>query len=291
MKKIYSLLVAAAISVGVNVFGQTTYVWDGSSVNPTSGTNSNISSIAFASTQGNNNGTTTLITSSSVSTGYTGATGGANFGAAAFKETLNTNSSTYFSVTVTPASGYKVNLGSLSFGSRGTSTGPGIITVYSNIDNYATPIGSATVSNNSTWALVNITFSGSNLVGTASSPVTLRIYGSDSAGAANPSAGTANWRIDDISLTVTPSAGTLAVTDLSAVKGGNFVKNTFVKNDEITFGADAKDIKVYNMLGQIVKTASVKENESVSVAELQKGNYIVTGTVNNKPVSQKILKD
>jgi predicted aspartyl protease len=45
------------------------------------------------------------------------------------------------------------------------------------------------------------------------------------------------------------------------------------------------------MLGQIVKTASVKENESVSVAELQKGNYIVTGTVNNKPVSQKILKD
>ncbi|BEV04386.1 lamin tail domain-containing protein [Chryseobacterium gambrini] len=87
------------------------------------------------------------------------------------------------------------------------------------------------------------------------------------------------------------TSGTLAVTDLSAVKGGNFVKNTFVKNDEITFGADAKDIKVYNMLGQIVKTASVKENESVSVAELQKGNYIVTGTVNNKPVSQKILKD
>ncbi|MDN4013063.1 lamin tail domain-containing protein [Chryseobacterium gambrini] len=87
------------------------------------------------------------------------------------------------------------------------------------------------------------------------------------------------------------SSGTLAVTDLSTVKGGNFVKNTFVKNDEITFGSAAKDVKVYNMLGQIVKTASVKENESVSVAELQKGNYIVTGTVNNKPVSQKILKD
>lgn len=86
------------------------------------------------------------------------------------------------------------------------------------------------------------------------------------------------------------SSGTLAVTDLSTAKG-SFVKNTFVKNDEITFGAEAKDVKVYNMYGQIVKTASVKENGSVNVAELQKGNYIVTGTVNNKPVSQKILKD
>lgn len=86
------------------------------------------------------------------------------------------------------------------------------------------------------------------------------------------------------------TSGSLAVSDLSSVKG-SFVKNTFVKNNEITFGAEAKDVKVYNMFGQIVKSASVKENESVSVAELAKGNYIVTGTVNNKPVSQKILKD
>ena len=86
------------------------------------------------------------------------------------------------------------------------------------------------------------------------------------------------------------STGTLAVSDLSKVKG-SFVKNTFVKNEGITFGAQAKDVKVYNMFGQVVKTASVKENETLNVAELAKGNYIVTGTVNNQPVSQKILKD
>lgn len=86
------------------------------------------------------------------------------------------------------------------------------------------------------------------------------------------------------------ASGTLAVSDLFKTKG-NFVKNTFVKNEEITFGVPAKDVKVYNMYGQVVKTASVKENESLNVAELQKGNYIVTGTVNNQPVSQKILKD
>ncbi|WP_027380950.1 T9SS type A sorting domain-containing protein [Chryseobacterium daeguense] len=93
--------------------------------------------------------------------------------------------------------------------------------------------------------------------------------------------------IDDI---VVSASTTLAVSDLSKSKN-NFVKNTFVKNEEITFGAEAKDVKIYNMFGQVVKTASVKENGSVNVAELAKGNYIVTGTVNNQPVSQKILKD
>jgi len=84
--------------------------------------------------------------------------------------------------------------------------------------------------------------------------------------------------------------GVLAVSDINKSKS-NFVKNTFVKDEEITFGADVKDIKVYTMTGQVVKTASVKANETLNVAELQKGNYIVTGTVNNQPVSQKILKD
>ena len=86
------------------------------------------------------------------------------------------------------------------------------------------------------------------------------------------------------------TSGTLAVSDVKNVKG-SFVKNTFVKNNEITFGANAKDVKVYNMLGQVVKTASVKENGTLNVSGLPKGNYIVTGTVNNEPVSQKILKD
>lgn len=91
---------------------------------------------------------------------------------------------------------------------------------------------------------------------------------------------------DDFSVT----SGTLAVGEVLPSKH-RIIKNTFVKNDEIAFGADVKDVKVYNMFGQVVKTASVKNNEVLNVAELAKGNYIVTGTVNNEPVSQKILKD
>lgn len=94
--------------------------------------------------------------------------------------------------------------------------------------------------------------------------------------------------VDNLSLT--PLAGTLGVSDFNKTKS-NFVKNTFVKNDEITFGADAKDVKVYTLTGQLVKTASVKANGTLNVAELAEGNYIVTGTVNNQAVSQKILKN
>lgn len=87
------------------------------------------------------------------------------------------------------------------------------------------------------------------------------------------------------------ACGSLGVSDVKSLKSLNFVKNTFVKNNEITFGADAKDVKIFNMFGQLVKETSVKANGTVNVAELTKGNYIVTGTVNNEAVSQKILKD
>lgn len=106
---------------------------------------------------------------------------------------------------------------------------------------------------------------------------------------------TNNNNLDFIAGTPTPEnsgSGSLAVTEINKGKSiANFVKNTFVKNNEITFGADVKDVKVYNMFGQIVKEASVKANGTVNVAELTKGNYIVTGTVNKEAVSQKILKD
>lgn len=91
---------------------------------------------------------------------------------------------------------------------------------------------------------------------------------------------------DDFSVT----SGSLAVGEVLPSKY-RMIKNTFVKNDEITFGADVKDVKVYTLSGQLVKTSSVKAGSTLNVAELQEGNYIVTGTVNNQAVSQKILKN
>ncbi|WP_449400891.1 T9SS type A sorting domain-containing protein [Chryseobacterium wanjuense] len=64
-----------------------------------------------------------------------------------------------------------------------------------------------------------------------------------------------------------------------------------MKENEIIFGGEINDVKVYNMFGQVVKYAPTRSSYSLDVTELPKGNYIVTGTINNEPVSQKILKD
>lgn len=94
-----------------------------------------------------------------------------------------------------------------------------------------------------------------------------------------------------VTLPTPQSSGTLAVSDVSNTKRSEFIKNSLVKNDEIMFGADVKDVKVYTLSGQLVKTAAIKTNGTLNVAELAEGNYIVTGIVNNQMVSQKILKD
>ena len=80
---------------------------------------------------------------------------------------------------------------------------------------------------------------------------------------------------------------TLAVVDANASKA-KLVKNTVVSNN-ILFAAKA-DVQIVSMNGQVVKSASVNENTSLDVTSLAKGTYIVTGMVNGKAVSQKIIK-
>ncbi|WP_353151121.1 T9SS type A sorting domain-containing protein [Chryseobacterium sp.] len=92
--------------------------------------------------------------------------------------------------------------------------------------------------------------------------------------------------IDDFSLTPQGSSS-LAVID-NKVSHKAFVKNTTVDN-EIYFGSKS-DVKIFNINGQLIKSASVSENGSLNVAELQKGIYIVTGMVNGKNISEKIRK-
>ncbi|UPQ77976.1 T9SS sorting signal type C domain-containing protein [Flavobacterium azooxidireducens] len=220
LKTLSRVLFITFVCIGFCANAQTVYVWNGSSTTSNSGINPNITSASFNSTQGNNNGTTTLITTATASSGYAGASGTSNFGAACKIGALSTSSSTYFSLVVTPSTNYKIQLNSISLGSRGTGTGPTVLTFYSSIDGYTTAIGSASVSANSAWALTNVTFTGTNLIGVSDSSVTLRIYGSGGTG--SPGVNTANWRIDDVNLSVTsfttpsgPTVTTTAATEIS----------------------------------------------------------------------------
>ena len=94
--------------------------------------------------------------------------------------------------------------------------------------------------------------------------------------------------VDDFSLT--PKNSTLSVGDV--IKSKNiFLKNTMVDNT-LSFQTKGKaSVKVYNANGQLVKTANVSaQNANVNVANLPKGNYVVTAELNGETVSQKILK-
>lgn len=187
--------VATSGTVGWN-FGTTA-----SNANPSTNTVSGL--VVSALTRGNNNGTTgdALLLSNSASTGYTGASGQFNAGVAARVGALNTaaNGSAFFEITLTPNTGRSLSLTQISAGFRSTGTGPTTISVRTSLNGYASNVGSATISANSTWVLRTISLTG--VQGASDQPITVRIYGSGGAGSA--SAGSNNWRIDDLTITAT----------------------------------------------------------------------------------------
>lgn len=256
-------------------WGQTNYYWNCTSVSPTTGSNSNITSVEFGSTAGNNNGTTTLISTTSGSSGYSGASGTSNFGAACKVGSMATASSTYFSIIITPSSNYSVKINSISFGSRGTGTGPQNVYIYSSIDNYTTSIGNVSVTNNSTWALKNISFEGTNLNRVVAGPVTIRIYGADGSGSAGLN--TANWRIDDVNLSVTD----YLVTTWNGTTWTNSAPTSTV--DAIINGdyTETADISCKDLTINSGKTLTIGASNSLTVA----GNLVNDGNLIFKSTS------
>ncbi|WP_395064491.1 YDG domain-containing protein, partial [Flavobacterium sp.] len=168
-------------------------------------------------TQGNNNGTSTLLSSTSASN-FSGASAANNAGAAAFIGAINTLTSTYFEFSVTPQSGYNVSLTGLSFGSRSTGTGPKAYALKSNLDNYSANLATGVFNNNSTWVL----FNPSTTTSSSNQAITYRLYGYDGAGGAV--AGSVNWRIDDLKLNIiaTPGAALTSATSAIICSGDTF---------------------------------------------------------------------
>lgn len=88
--------------------------------------------------------------------------------------------------------------------------------------------------------------------------------------------------------TPTNSSGqALGVSDVNGTKV-RFIKNTLVDN-VIEFTAKA-NVKVYNVNGQLVKSAAVNDGTSLDVSALAKGVYVISGEVDGQSVSQKIIK-
>ena len=102
-------------------------------------------------------------------------------------------------------------------------------------------------------------------------------------------AGTGNVSIDNLVVTTYPSS-VLATTDV--IKSKNiFLKNSLVDNTLSFQTKGNATVRVYNTNGQLVKSDTISaQNANVNVANLPKGNYVVTAELNGETVSQKILK-
>lgn len=208
-------LVTAKRTAGRSQLAVTEYYWDCETTMPASGSDAGISSVMFSSAAGNNNGTTTLITTVSKSTGYTGASGNSNFGAAAKVGAADTSQNAYFEMTIAPASGRSVAISEIDLGSRSTGTGPRTIFIRSSLDGFASDIASFAVPETNTWNFYQAEL---GIAADPDIPIVLRIFGANGVG--TPGANTANWRIDDIHLFAT---GLLAPTAADAVVAGQVV--------------------------------------------------------------------
>jgi len=227
---IYAMAMIIMLGAMVNVgWGQTTVSWNfGTSTgnaSPSSGTpisNLTISDISI----GNTNGTVTMLSTTSASSGYTGASGQYNAGNAARTGALNTGASgsAYFEFTLTPALGYIVTLSTISFGTRSTSTAPQAYTLRYSKDSYGSDLASGTISANSTWELKSN--SSLSITSNTGSAITCRIYGYNGTG--SPTTSKINWRIDDLSVTLsvnTENSPTIS-TSLSSLSGFTYIEGS-----------------------------------------------------------------
>jgi hypothetical protein len=238
-----------------------------------SATTSNITSSALSG--GNNLGNVTLVTNSSVSSGYTGASGTYNAGAAARIGSLNTDASgsAYFEFTLSPAQSYQYTITAISFGTRSTSTGAQAYTIRSSADNYGTDLATGTITNNSSWTLK--THTGLNITRLAAT--TYRIYGYNGTG--SPASGTANWRIDDLTISVSASIpNNVAILSSLVVNAGS---NTVALNPAFQGANTSYNATVDNQVSSVTITpATAFPGSTITV----NGNSVASGS-NSAPVS------
>lgn len=274
MKKIYSLVAVVAASVAINAQVNAFNGADFENWETFKGSlNSEFNTIKSYATQG-------------VNKGYEGS------------HSLNISGNitrNEFVFTSNPASGLPASAVAVTFYVKGTSTGKSLsINLYKNTtDFYPFNVGNLTadktiskagannytgaINTNGEWVKVTLDVSGIsdiNFSDTEKSFFALKV------GRA------AQYDIDIDNIQVVDA--TMNVYDLQGNRQVQLVKNTSVEN-ALFFGVKS-NVKIYNTNGQLVKSIAVVEGQEVNVSALPKGIYIVTGEVNAKVASQKIIK-
>jgi hypothetical protein len=168
------------------------------------------------------------------SVGYTGASGSFCGNAFAKAAPFLATTSTYLQVVLTPATSNWVNITAINWGNLSVTTGPTTFTIFSSVDNYTTPIGTAsTTISTSTWSIVNVNMP-APVIGAVSTAVTLRIFGSGGTG--TPSTTVPNWRVDDIKITATAQTSTATVGRIPRYTGATTFTNSIMAENNGKIG-------------------------------------------------------
>lgn len=253
-----AFILSAIFSYPLVSASQNDNYWNATSQAPTStpsGATYSFSNI----TQHDNNGSTTFISSSSPSTGYnftlngafSPASGNENFALSPKGGVLNTTSggSTFVETTVTPAVGYALNISNVNFASRSTTTGPTAFSVQKVTGSSTIELAIGTLSTNSTWLYKNNPVSA---IGGTNEPITIRIYGYAGSG----SAGTANWRLDDIVITVSSTPLPVTFDKVQATQSNGQLKVLWTTSSETN--NDHFDVEVSQNGKDFTKIATLK---------------------------------
>jgi hypothetical protein len=197
----------------------------------------NITSIAAITQVQNSTTSVVFLTTPALGTpsvGYTGASGSFCGNAFAKAAPFLATTSTYLQVVLTPATSNWVNITAINWGNLSVTTGPTTFTIFSSVDNYTTPIGTAsTTISTSTWSIVNVNMP-APVIGAVSTAVTLRIFGSGGTG--TPSTTVPNWRVDDIKITATAQTSTATVGRIPRYTGATTFTNSIMAENNGKIG-------------------------------------------------------
>jgi hypothetical protein len=304
MKKIFTLLVA--VTMTVSIFGQTTIAeWAPNSTNCPGGVG-NSGPSPFTATASDPNLSIGGLTRGSGITNPTGTSSGAasawgGVGTTSPSATDAVTNNDFATFTVTANTGYKVSLTSIEkYNVRRSKTG-------STKGQWQYKIGNGSfvnIGSEITWGnntdktgneqsaidLSTITDLQNVPAGTT---VTFRVlaYGaSDEGGTWYLVNGNDSATSKTLTIKGTVTTSSLEVSDISKTKN-IFLKNTIVDNTLSFQTKGNATVRVYNTNGQLVKSDTISaQNANVNVANLPKGNYVVTAELNGETVSQKIVK-
>lgn len=312
MKKFYTLsfILLASLSFGQAFTGTYDFAGIATVAPATAPTNGLTDPSPVPTAAGVTFGSFSAVISSSVTTIPAGSTGAGRFsygnqplGATTAVDTYNTltgalDPAIYYQVTITPQSGFSMDLTQLTFKSQKSGTGARTYAVRSSVDGYAANLPASISPANAELSVQagNVFFRNLDAITTGqagntitfgagftaiTTPVVLRFYGW------NAEAAGGSFSIDDVIITGTTA--TLSVKQ-NTISGLSMYPNP-VSNGNLYItsnSSQAKSVAIFDILGkQVVKTTT--SNNAVNVANLKSGVYIVKISEEGKTDTRKLI--